>query len=51
MKSWFDVSTKQMPIFVLFVSARVLFDGAFSLSVSLKILETSQVSTCVGVSF
>ena len=29
-KSWLDVPTTQMPIFVLFVSAGVLFDGAFS---------------------
>ena len=36
MKSWFDVPTTQMPIFLLSVSARVLFDGAFSLWVSLK---------------
>ena len=28
-KSWFDVPTTQMPIFVFFVSARVLFGGAF----------------------
>ena len=35
-KSWFDVPPTQMPIFVLFVSAGVLFDGAFSLWVSLK---------------
>ena len=36
-KSWFDVPTTQMCIFVLFVSAGVLFDGAFSLRVSLSI--------------
>ena len=35
-KSWFDVPTTQMPIFVLLVSAGVLFDGAFSLWVSLR---------------
>ena len=29
MKSWFEVPTSQMPIFVLFVSTAVLFDGAF----------------------
>ena len=29
--SWFDVLTTQMPIFILFVSAGVLFDGAFPL--------------------
>ena len=34
---WFDVPTTQMLIFVLFVSAGALFDGAFSLWVSLKI--------------
>ena len=33
--SWFDVPTTQMSIFILFVSAGVLFDGAFSLWVSL----------------
>ena len=30
MKSWFDVSTTQTPIFELFVSAGVLLDGTFS---------------------
>ena len=34
--SWFDVPKYQMPIFVLFVSAGVLFDGAFFLWVSLR---------------
>ena len=34
-KSWFDVPTTQMPKFVLFVSAGVLFDSVFSLWVSL----------------
>ena len=34
-KSWLDVPTTQMPIFVLFVSAGVLFDGTFFLWVSL----------------
>ena len=34
--------TTQMPIFVLFVSAGVLFDGAFSLRVSLT---TNKFST------
>ena len=29
--SWFDVPTTQMPTFLLFPSAGVLFDGAFSL--------------------
>ena len=33
--SWFDVPTTQMHIFVLFVSAGVLFYGAFSQWVSL----------------
>ena len=28
-KSWFDIPTSQMPIFVLFESAGVLFDGTF----------------------
>ena len=27
MMSWFDVQTTQMPIFILFVSAAVLFEG------------------------
>ena len=35
-KSWLDVSNTQMLIFILFVSARVLFKGAFSLWVSLN---------------
>ena len=35
-KSWFDVPTIQMPIFLLFVSAGVLFDSAFSMWVSLN---------------
>ena len=34
-KSWFDISTTQMSIFILFVSAGVLFEGDFSLWVSL----------------
>ena len=34
-KSWFDVTITEMSIFLLFVSAGVLFDGAFSLLVSL----------------
>ena len=34
-QSWFVVPTTQMPIFLLFVSAGVLFDGAFSLWVYL----------------
>ena len=37
-KESFDVTTTQMPIFVLFVSAGVLFEGAFSLWVSLKVI-------------
>ena len=39
MQIWFDVLATQMPIFVLFVSAGVLFDGAFSLWVSLMKLQ------------
>ena len=35
MQSWFDVPTTQMSIFVIFVSAGILFDGVFSLWVSL----------------
>ena len=35
LESWFDVKTNEIPIFVLFVRAGVLFDGAFSLWVSL----------------
>ena len=35
-KSWFDVPATQMSIFMFFVSAAVLFEGAFSLWVSLK---------------
>ena len=35
LRTWFDVPTTQMHIFTLFVSAAVLFDGAFSLWVSL----------------
>ena len=34
--NWFNVSTAQTPIFVLFLSAGVLFDGALSLWVSLN---------------
>ena len=33
-KNWSDVPTTQMSVFLLFVSAAVLFDGAFSLWVS-----------------
>ena len=35
-KSWFDVPMTQMSILILFVSDGVLFDGAFSLWVSLN---------------
>ena len=35
----FDVPTTQMPIFLVFVSAGVLFDGAFSVWVSLNNLK------------
>ena len=35
--NWFNVPTAQTPIFVLFLSAGVLFDGAFTLWVSLKL--------------
>ena len=38
-KSWFDVLTTQTSIFVLFVSAEILFDGAFCLWVSLSPLK------------
>ena len=34
-KSWFDVPTTKMPIFVLFVNAGVLFNGDFPLWLSL----------------
>ena len=37
-KSWFDVITTQMSIFVFFVSAQVLFDGVFSLWVSFRVV-------------
>ena len=37
-KSWFDVPTTQIPIFLLFLSVRVLFDGAFSPWVSSELL-------------
>ena len=37
MNNWFNVPTAQTPIFVLFLSAGVLFDGAFTLWVSLKL--------------
>ena len=35
-KSWFDVTTNQMSILAFFVSAGVLFEGAFSLWVCLN---------------
>ena len=35
-QNWFDVPVTQMPIFVFFTRAEVLFDGSFSLWVSLK---------------
>ena len=35
MHNWFDVPKAQTPIFVFFLSAGVLFDGSFSLWVSL----------------
>ena len=33
---WFDVQTIQMSIFIIFVSAGVLFEGDFSLWLSLN---------------
>ena len=36
LKSRYDVPTTQMSVFILFVSAGVLLEDAFSLSVSLK---------------
>ena len=36
-KSWFEVPTPQMSIFILSVSAVILFEGASSLWVSLKV--------------
>ena len=42
-KSWYDVPTTQMSIFIFFVSAEVLFEGAISLWVSLhKFLSKSE---------
>ena len=35
--NWFDVPTAQRPIFALFLRAEVLFDGAFSLRVSVSL--------------
>ena len=40
--SWFDVPATQMSIFILSVSAGVLFEGAFSLWVSL--MEFNKIS-------
>ena len=34
-KSWFDIQTTQMSIFILLVSTGVILEGAFSLWVSL----------------
>ena len=41
--TWFDVLISQMSVFILFVSAGVVFDGAFSLWVSLNKLAKSSV--------
>ena len=41
LKSWFDVSTTWMSIFVLFVSTGVIYDGTFSLWVSLMKFQVS----------
>ena len=46
-KEWFDVPTTQMFIIVLFTSAGVLFDGAFSLRVSLTFFFHIHIETCV----
>ena len=35
-KSWFDVLTTQMSVFILFVSARVLFEGTIFLFVCFR---------------
>ena len=35
-ESWFDVPATQMPIFIVFVSARVLFDSVFFLWTMIK---------------
>ena len=40
--NWSNVPTAQTPILVLFLSAGVLFDGAFSLWVSLKLQKKIQ---------
>ena len=49
-KSWFVALTTQMPIFVLFGSAGVLFDGAFSLWVSLTNFITQKTAFAFRVS-
>ena len=36
-KSWFDIPTTQISIFTLFVNAEVLFEGAFSLWVPIRL--------------
>ena len=42
-KSWFDVPATQMSIFIIFESVGVLFEGAFSLWVSLTIFAKSAI--------
>ena len=37
LKSWFNVPTTQMSVLILFVSAGVLFEGDFSLRISLSL--------------
>ena len=44
MNNWLNVPAVQTSIFVLFVSAGVLFDGAFSLWVSLRVRNSELVS-------
>ena len=41
---WFDVPTTQISIFILFVSGGVLFEGAFSLWVSLSFFKLQNSS-------
>ena len=41
-KSWLDVPTTNMSIFILFVSIGILFEGAFSLWVPLKLPKLSE---------
>ena len=41
--TWFDVLISQISVFILFVSAGVVFDGAFSLWVSLNKLAKNSV--------